>query len=414
MIPPNLCGRLKLFLLFMALHLSACAIILYSGDNSANQSAPDAARTAIYNAVARVTNAAGTSSYGTAVHIRGKYILTANHVGGVTYFLLNGSIYQRDPSFSPISFGSVDMKIIKLMTDPGLPEIELYTGNQDIPYETGNNWWNTSTQYTTGTLIGWGRGRDPSDPSGPTWNWGDDSTIAKRWGTNRIEGTASMSYSLGSTNYSYQGLQTKLGRNNGPDEAAMSYYDSGSGLFIEDSGTWKLAGLATSVEASGSSIFSFANNYKNYFVRIRSYASQIEAAIPDLSVYAGWQIDHSLYNSDAEDTADTDYDGVPQILEFALGGDPNQADQNLLPVEQITEISGNRYLEITFNRPQNISGITYSARTTTDLDSWPNNSNGVNPPTVSANGDGKESVTYRRTLALEDADKAYLRMEVSC
>ena len=222
-----------------------------------------------------------------------------------------------------------------------------------------------------------------------------------------------MSYDLGGTNYNYQGLQTKLGSNNGSNEAAMSYYDSGSGLFIEDSGTWKLAGLATSVQASGSSIFSYSNNFENYFIRIRSYASQIEDAIPDLSVYTGWQIDHGLYNNNADDTADTDYDGVTQLLEFALGGDPNQADHNLLPVEQITEISGNRYLEITFNRPQNISGITYSARTTTDLDNWPNNSNGVNPPIVSANGDGTESVTYRRTLALGDADKAYMRVNVS-
>ena len=411
MINTNLCGKIILFPLFMALCTSANAVILYSGDNSANQSAPDAARTAIYNAVARVTNATATSSNGTAVHIRGKYILTANHVGGIAYFLLNGSIYQRDPLFTPVSFGSVDMKLIKLIKDPGLPEIELYTGTRDIRY------WQGGWQYATGTLIGWGRGRDPSDPSGPTWNWGDDSTIAKRWGTNRIEDTESMNYSLGGTNYTYQGLQTKLGSNNGENEAAMSYYDSGSGLFIEDSGTWKLAGLATLVQAGGSSIFSFATNnsinYKNYFVRIRSYASQIEAAIPDLSVYSEWQIDHSLYNSDAEDTADTDYDGVTQLLEFALGGDPNQAEQNILPVEQITEISGNRYLEITFNRPQNISGITYSARTTPDLDSWPNNSNGVNPPIVSANGDGTESVTFRRTLALEDADEAYMRVDVS-
>ena len=162
--------------------------------------------------------------------------------------------------------------------------------------------------------------------------------------------------------------------------------------------------------SSGSSIFT--NNSKNYFIRIRSYASQIENAIPDLSVYTGWQIDHGLYNA-TQKIPDTDYDGVNQLLEFALGGDPNQAEQNLLPVEQITEISGNRYLEINFNRPQNISGITYSARTTTDLNSWPNNSNGVNPPIVSANGDGTESVTFRRTLALEDADKAYMRVDVS-
>ena len=47
---------------------------------------------------------------------------------------------QRDPSFTPISFEPVDMKIIKLMTDPGLPEIKLYTGTRtfDTGKEDGN------------------------------------------------------------------------------------------------------------------------------------------------------------------------------------------------------------------------------------------------------------------------------------
>ena len=51
------------------------AIILYSGDNSANLTAPDTARTDIFNSIAKITNADGTGIVGSAVHIKGKYIL---------------------------------------------------------------------------------------------------------------------------------------------------------------------------------------------------------------------------------------------------------------------------------------------------------------------------------------------------
>ena len=56
------------------------AIILYSGDNNANLTAPDTARTDIFNSVAKITNANGTGIVGSAVHIKDKYLLTADHV----------------------------------------------------------------------------------------------------------------------------------------------------------------------------------------------------------------------------------------------------------------------------------------------------------------------------------------------
>ena len=162
---------------------NAQAIILYSGDNSANLNAPDTARTDIFNSVAKITNADGTGIVGSAVHIKGKYLLTAEHVlykdvtprrthvsfDGTTYFAI-------DLNFLPSQIDTADLVLFKLIEDPNLPETQLYTLTNEL--------------NKTGTLIGWGYGRDANQANQTsttrTWTWGTGSTINKRWGTNQI------------------------------------------------------------------------------------------------------------------------------------------------------------------------------------------------------------------------------------
>ena len=281
---------------------SAQAIILYSGDNSANQTAPDTARIDIFNSVAKITNADGTGIVGSAAHIKDKYLLTAEHVlyknatprrthvtfDGTTYFAI-------DLNFLPIQIDSADLVLFKLTENPNLPETQLYTLNNEL--------------NKTGTLIGWGYGRDANQADQTsttrTWNWGTGLTINKRWGTNQIATT-------GNTNISgkvYDYLQTRLNSNQGNNEASFAYYDSGSGLYISNSGTWQLAGITTAVTAiNGTFTSTFAQfsgaQDANYFVRVSGYRQTILNNIPDTSTYAGWAIDNSLYGTDAETTAD--------------------------------------------------------------------------------------------------------------
>lgn len=303
---------------------SAQAIILYSGDNSANLTAPDTARTDIFNSVAKITNADGTGIVGSAVHIKDKYLLTAEHVlyknatprrthvtfDGTTYFAI-------DLNFLPIQIDTADLVLFKLTENPNLPETQLYTLNNEL--------------NKTGTLIGWGYGRDANQADQTsttrTWNWGTGSTINKRWGTNQIATT-------GNTNISgkvYDYLQTRLNSNQGNNEASFAYYDSGSGLYISNSGTWQLAGITTAVTAiNGTFTSTFAQfsgaQDANYFVRVSGYRQTILNNIPDTSTYAGWAIDNSLYGTDAETTADPDGDGLDNQSEFELDSDPNDND----------------------------------------------------------------------------------------
>lgn len=390
---------------------TAQAVILYSGDNSANQMAPDAARTDIFNAVARIHNPGGATGSGSAIYLGGKYLLTANHVGLYNNLTFDGSTYwEIDKDFGAngsLQIASQDIKLIKLKKTPtGVTAVTL----------------NTSIFVTnkTGTLVGWGYGRSVTDNDGNNiWNWGNTATEAKRWGTNKISHTTTLTYSdnKGNTYTDMATIVTRLNNNADDNEAAVAYLDSGGGLFVKFGNQWKLTGLtAVAAQTSGTSTSSFDNNTDfNGFVRISSYASAIEAAIPDTDTYAGWKTDHSLYGADADNTADTDDDGISQLHEFAFGGDPNVNDISILPTHSLVEDNGSTYLEITLTRPKNLQGVTYMLQTTTDLSSWPSDSTGIadNDPTPIDNGDGTETLAYRRSQAVAEMNQAYLRVEIS-
>ena len=311
----------SLYCLLFSITLSSTsnAIILYSGENNANLSAPNSAREAVFNSVAKVSDDNGIGIVGSAVHIKGKYLLTAEHViyEGVTprrsHVTFDGIEYKAiDMDFLPIQIGSADLVLFKLIENPDLPDTPLYSSSNE--------------RFRTGTLIGWGKGRDSTQANqagtNRNWIWGDGSNIIKRWGTNKIENTGNTSIS-GKT---YHYLRTQLDPGQGNDEAAFAYYDSGSGLFVSNSDTWQLAGITTAVSNDVSSRFSFSSPDSNYFVRISQYRQIILSNIPDTSTYSGWAIDQSLYGSDAEATADPDQDGLDNQTEFNLGTNPNNAD----------------------------------------------------------------------------------------
>ena len=315
-------AKSALYCLFLCIVTSSAqAIILYSGDNSANLTAPDAARDAAFNSIAKITNSDGTGIVGSAVHLKDKYLLTAGHVlykddtPRRSHVTFDGTTYWAiDLNFFPIQIGTADLVIFKLVQNPNLPETVLYSS--------------TNERFKTGTLIGWGYGRDTNQAnqtgSSRTWSWGDETTIAKRWGTNRVELTGNAN--IGGNTYNY--LQTRLDSSQGNNEAAFAYYDSGSGLFISNSGSWELAGITTAVSTSNSSKFaqSFNSPDLNYFVRVSQYRQAILNNIPNTSTFQGWAIDNSLYGTDAETTADPDSDGLENQTEFNFNTNPNLSD----------------------------------------------------------------------------------------
>lgn len=256
----------------------AQAVILFGLDNSANQTDPGTG--VPFDAVARVSNTAGTTLGGSAVHIGGGWMLTANHVGPFDSATFDGTtFYSRDTSIATVQLGTADMKLFRLTETPTVSAANIYAGSSE---NTGS-----------ATIIGWGVGRDPNVAvNSSTVGWGNNSTSAKRWGLNNPAGLTT----INSGGYDFEALFTILGSSNGvppgsgANEAAVTLLDSGGGMFQQIDGIWYLIGIATNVETFGSS--SFGNNANiagrgdaNFYARVSNYYDQILSvtAIPEPS-----------------------------------------------------------------------------------------------------------------------------------
>jgi hypothetical protein len=263
-----------------ALTLTADAIILFGLDNSANQTDP---LTGVpFDAVAKVYNTSDGATRGSAIYLGSGYMLTANHVAATVgqKFTFNGiDSYSLDEGFAPQQVASgVDLKVFRLTTIPPVTTVSLGSGGVSFG--------------SSATMVGWGRGRDPAvDENTATVAWGNLTTVAKRWGLNAPRDQVSISY----PGYSFTALRTVLGTTSGSppglgdSEAALTQYDSGSGMFQYLGGSWQLIGVAVTVEMGELSFFGndvvtgVGEGHENYFANIGTYRSNILALIPEPS-----------------------------------------------------------------------------------------------------------------------------------
>ncbi len=121
---------------------------------------------------------------------------------------------------------------------------------------------------------------------------------------------------------------------------------------------------------------------------------------------------------DAEDDsvsgpqADPAGDGVANLIKYALGLDPHTpAAAGDLAVEEVREIDGERYLTLTFTRPDSIDDIAYTVQGSDDLAGWPDEAVRVDALTES-HGDGTTTYVYRDGQPLGDAERRFLRLNV--
>src|SRR6185437_13944001 len=90
-------------------------------------------------------------------------------------------------------------------------------------------------------------------------------------------------------------------------------------------------------------------------------------APPPLSPYATWKLAHFGANANdptiAGDNADPDGDGIPNILEYAFGSDPNSVNIN----HPIFGAAVSNHFELQFNRNLSATDLTYSAQAASGL-----------------------------------------------
>lgn len=244
-----------LWLLFSPFN-QARAIVFFSQGNDANLSSPAGLNLPWDNVVQMQSP---TGPIGTGVYLGNRYVLTAAHVAPLTSVRVGFVDYALDSS-SAVNIGTSDMKLVRLANDPGLGSVRL----------------NTSAASDGGFayVVGYGVGRASSSllNSSPV-TWGDDSTVAKRWGTNTVDAAYS---GISVNGYTSDLLRTQFNTNSGANEAALTRYDSGSALFRQIGSSWYLVGLGAYVQNSNlsgaSTQFDSANSDDNYFIRISSYS----------------------------------------------------------------------------------------------------------------------------------------------
>jgi len=111
------------------------------------------------------------------------------------------------------------------------------------------------------------------------------------------------------------------------------------------------------------------------------------------TTYETWCQTYSLTGDNAQQNADLDGDGVNNLIEYALGGNPTNRDASaIMPTHSLT----NGTIRYVYNRLRNDTNVTYSVLTATNLISsiWTNNATEIGYGPI--NND-YESVTNRIT-----------------
>ncbi len=293
------------------------------------------------------------SNNASAVYIGNGYVLTARHVSPLeSSLIINGANYSRDTSFQPVAVTIpnspsnvvVDLSLQKILGDPGLPELPLASS-------TAND---TNKAVV---MVGWGKGKGAliTDEG---WSWGADSTRALRWGTNTTTNTVStLTYNVGGTPMNFKAISTLFNSDQGENEAAGTMGDSGSALFQKVGSTWMLSGITVTVSTLNSSRYTPAD--ATYFVRLREYSWIFR--------YDHWKSYHSI-PLETPDGDDSDEDGVPLLVEYALGMNPTVSSRSGFPATSIE--NGN--LALTYSRLASTTDVAVEIETSTTLEpeSW--------------------------------------------
>ncbi len=315
-----------------------------------------------------------------AVYLGNGYLLTANHVAPVpdSGIVINNVSYNRDLTYNPLQVVEgadvPDMKLVKIVNPPALATLPIH-------FSTGDT--------TSCTLVGWGVGKG-AIIAGQGWSWGSDPVRTQRWGTN-----SAVAASSASTGLPFDGLRTLFNAGS-TNEAQITIGDSGSGLFSNIGGVWKLTGLATNVSTANAALYNPVDS--SYFIRLKTYAHLLR--------YENWA-NLKLGSSTASMTADADGDGSSNLLEYAFYTTPTSAASSSRP--QVGIEGG--FLTLTYTQLMSATDLSYVVQESTDL----TNPNGWIPATVIEEIVSTSGVTrvVKAKVAINSAPQKFLRLSVT-
>lgn len=126
--------------------------------------------------------------------------------------------------------------------------------------------------------------------------------------------------------------------------------------------------------------------------------------LPPADLYETWKTSNALTGNDALDNADPDGDGIPNLLEYALGTVPNSSASRPNVESQISALK----LQMTFGRVAD-PALTYEVWVSTDLVDW------GSAPVWSSSGSENTpgEVTFTDSVNITETPRRFLRLRVT-
>ena len=110
----------------------------------------------------------------------------------------------------------------------------------------------------------------------------------------------------------------------------------------------------------------------------------------------------ATYNLTGVDpTTDSDGDGLSNLVEFVLGGNPTALEPSILPTASYFSSGGTNYLGYSFYTTATLGSVTFTVETSSDLTAWTTAVNGTNGVTITTTA--YDSAYNLTTVTIPDA-----------
>jgi len=168
------------------------------------------------------------------------------------------------------------------------------------------------------------------------------------------------------------------------------------------------AGLAVAITYDGSSTApTDASSYSVVAtVTTAGYIGTASGTLVIITAFDGWASAYGLTGAGALASADPDADGLPNLIEYAMGLPPTVSNANPNQLSQVV-VNGSTYLQLSVNRNPAVTNVQIeglSAGSLTDANAW-NTATTVNDPSNTAS-----VFTVRDAVPISTTSKRFLRL----